>query len=47
MDPAQIELMPTLTEADRTAKDMQIAKYDKLAGKINTYKAMADQISNK
>ncbi|AXK49480.1 flagellar hook-basal body complex protein [Aliarcobacter trophiarum] len=47
MDPAQIELMPTVTEADRSAKDMQIAKYDKLAGKINTYKAMADQISNK
>lgn len=46
MDPAQIELMPTLTEADRTAKDMQVAKYDKLAGKINTYKAMADKISN-
>lgn len=46
MDPAQIELMPTVTEADRSAKDMQVAKYDKLAGKINTYKAMADKISN-
>ncbi|WWW12158.1 flagellar hook-basal body complex protein [Arcobacter cryaerophilus gv. pseudocryaerophilus] len=47
MDPATIELMPVLTEADRAAKDLEIAKYDKLAGKIETYKAMADQISNK
>ena len=47
MDPALIELMPVLTEADRAAKDLEIAKYDKLAGKIETYKAMADQISNK
>ncbi len=39
--------MPTATEADRAAKDLEIAKYDKLAGKIETYKAMADQISNK
>lgn len=42
-----IEDMPTATEADRAAKDLEIAKYDKLAGKIETYKAMADQISNK
>ncbi|MCT7484497.1 flagellar hook-basal body complex protein [Aliarcobacter cryaerophilus] len=45
-DPAVIETMPTVTEADRTAKDAEIAKYDKLAGKIATYKAMADKISN-
>ena len=37
----------TATEADRAAKDTEIAKYDKLAGKIETYKAMADKISNK
>ncbi|WP_066160460.1 flagellar hook-basal body complex protein [Aliarcobacter skirrowii] len=42
-----IEDMPILTEADRTAKDAEIAKYDRLAGKIETYKAMADKISNK
>lgn len=47
MDPAQIELLPVATEAERVIKDAQIAKYDRLAGKINTYKAMADQISNK
>lgn len=42
-----IEDMPTVTEADRAAKDAEIAKYDRLAGKIETYKAMADKISNK
>ncbi|WNL34944.1 flagellar hook-basal body complex protein [Aliarcobacter cryaerophilus] len=42
-----IEDMPTATEADRAAKDAEIAKYDRLAGKIETYKAMADKISNK
>ncbi|MFB1033440.1 MAG: flagellar hook basal-body protein, partial [Aliarcobacter cryaerophilus] len=47
MDPVAVEAMPTVTEADRAAKDLEIAKYDKLAGKIETYKAMADQISNK
>ncbi|RBQ31345.1 flagellar biosynthesis protein FlgE [Arcobacter sp. FW59] len=46
MDPANIELMPTATEAERAAKDAEIAKYDRLAGRINTYKAMADEISN-
>ncbi len=46
-DPSVIEGMPITTEAERTAKDTEIAKYDKLAGKIETYKAMADQISNK
>ncbi|MCT7463106.1 flagellar hook-basal body complex protein [Aliarcobacter cryaerophilus] len=47
INPALIEIMPTTTEAERSAKDQQIAKYDRLAGKIETYKAMADQISNK
>ncbi|PRM89908.1 flagellar biosynthesis protein FlgE [Aliarcobacter cryaerophilus] len=47
MDPAAVETMPTVTEADRTAKDAEVAKYDRLAGKIETYKAMADKISNK
>ncbi|MCT7514096.1 flagellar hook-basal body complex protein [Aliarcobacter cryaerophilus] len=42
-----IEDMPTATEADRAAKDAEVAKYDRLAGKIETYKAMADKISNK
>lgn len=42
-----IDAMPTATEADRAAKDAEIAKYDRLAGKIETYKAMADKISNK
>ena len=46
-DPSQIDIMPTATEAERSAKDQEIAKYDRLAGKIETYKAMADQISNK
>lgn len=46
-DPSQIDIMPTTTEAERSAKDQEIAKYDRLAGKIETYKAMADQISNK
>ena len=46
-DPALIEIMPTTTEAERSLKDQEIAKYDKLAGKINTYKALADTISNK
>ncbi|OCL93581.1 flagellar hook-basal body complex protein [Arcobacter porcinus] len=46
-DPALIEIMPTSTEAERSLKDQEIAKYDKLAGKINTYKALADTISNK
>ncbi|UYF43647.1 flagellar hook-basal body complex protein [Aliarcobacter cryaerophilus] len=45
-DPAVIEAMPIVTEADRAAKDAEIAKYDQLAGKIATYKAMADKISN-
>lgn len=31
----------------RDTADQEIAKYDRLSGKINTYKAMADQISNK
>ncbi|MCT7502160.1 flagellar hook-basal body complex protein [Aliarcobacter cryaerophilus] len=47
MDPVAVEAMPTVTEADRAAKDAQVAKYDRLAGKIETYKAMADKISNK
>lgn len=47
MDPVAVEAMPTATEADRTAKDAEVAKYDRLAGKIETYKAMADKISNK
>ena len=47
MDPAALELLPTTTEAQRALKDAEVAKYDKLAGKIETYKAMADQISNK
>jgi flagellar hook protein FlgE len=34
---------PILTQE---AADTEIAKYDQLAGKINTYKAMADKISN-
>ncbi|QKF59958.1 flagellar hook-basal body complex protein [Aliarcobacter lanthieri] len=46
VDPAVLEAMPTATEADRAAKDAEVAKYDQLAGKINTYKAMADKISN-
>ncbi|OCM00122.1 Flagellar hook protein FlgE [Aliarcobacter thereius] len=46
-DPALIEIMPTTTEAERSLKDQEIAKYDKLAGKINTYKALSDTISNK
>jgi flagellar hook protein FlgE len=45
--PGSIDAMPTATEADRAAKDAEIAKYDRLAGKIETYKAMADKISNK
>ncbi|MCT7496589.1 flagellar hook-basal body complex protein [Aliarcobacter cryaerophilus] len=32
--------------ATQDQADMEIAKYDQLAGKINTYKAMADKISN-
>ncbi|WP_418186353.1 flagellar hook-basal body complex protein [Aliarcobacter lanthieri] len=44
--PATIEAMPTTTEAERAAKDAEVAKYDQLAGKIETYKAMADKISN-
>ncbi|MCT7480557.1 flagellar hook-basal body complex protein [Aliarcobacter cryaerophilus] len=47
MDPVAVEAMPTATEADRAAKDAEVAKYDRLAGKIETYKAMADKISNK
>ncbi|MBP6289438.1 MAG: flagellar hook-basal body complex protein [Aliarcobacter sp.] len=47
MNPAAVEAMPTVTEADRAAKDAEVAKYDRLAGKIETYKAMADKISNK
>lgn len=47
MDPVAVEAMPTATEADRALKDAQVAKYDRLAGKIETYKAMADKISNK
>ncbi|MCT7522504.1 flagellar hook-basal body complex protein [Aliarcobacter cryaerophilus] len=31
----------------RDTADQEIAKYDRLAGKIETYKAMADKISNK
>ncbi|MDX4048926.1 flagellar hook-basal body complex protein [Aliarcobacter skirrowii] len=46
-DPSTIDIMATTTEAERSAKDQEIAKYDRLAGKIETYKAMADQISNK
>lgn len=49
-NPADLEnpvIWPITTEADRAAKDAEIAKYDRLAGKIETYKAMADQISNK
>lgn len=34
---------PILTQE---AADTEIAKYDQLAGKINTYKAMADKITN-
>ncbi|MCT7467537.1 flagellar hook-basal body complex protein [Aliarcobacter cryaerophilus] len=47
MDPATIQAMPTSTESQRSAKDIQVAKYDQLFGKIETYKAMADMISNK
>ncbi|MBK6548602.1 MAG: flagellar hook basal-body protein [Arcobacter sp.] len=47
MNPAAVEAMPTVTAADRAAKDAEVAKYDRLAGKIETYKAMADKISNK
>ena len=47
MNPTAVEAMPTVTEADRAAKDAEVAKYDRLAGKIETYKAMADKISNK
>ncbi|WP_418180315.1 flagellar hook-basal body complex protein [Aliarcobacter lanthieri] len=47
MDPATIKAMPTSTESERSAKDIQVAKYDQLFGKIETYKAMADMISNK
>ncbi|MFA7085387.1 flagellar biosynthesis protein FlgE [Arcobacter cryaerophilus gv. occultus] len=47
MNPVAVEAMPTVTEADRAAKDAEVAKYDRLAGKIETYKAMADKISNK
>ncbi|MDX4037089.1 flagellar hook-basal body complex protein [Aliarcobacter skirrowii] len=46
-DPSEIDIMATTTETQRSAKDQEIAKYDRLAGKIETYKAMADQISNK
>ncbi|MBL3519855.1 flagellar hook-basal body complex protein [Aliarcobacter lanthieri] len=46
VDPTVLEAMPTATEADRAAKDAEVAKYDQLAGKIETYKAMADKISN-
>lgn len=46
-NPTVIEAMPVATEANRAAKDAEIAKYDRLKGKIETYKAMADQISNK
>ncbi|OCL82935.1 Flagellar hook protein FlgE [Arcobacter porcinus] len=49
-DPADLEnpvIWPITTEAERAARDAEIAKYDRLAGKIETYKAMADKISNK
>ncbi|MGJ0359412.1 flagellar hook-basal body complex protein [Aliarcobacter cryaerophilus] len=49
-DPADLEnpvIWPIATEAQRAARDAEIAKYDRLAGKIETYKAMADKISNK
>jgi len=46
MDPALLEAMPVATAADRAAKDSEIAKYDMIMGKINTYKAMTDKISN-
>ncbi|WP_141055621.1 flagellar hook-basal body complex protein [Aliarcobacter cryaerophilus] len=49
-DPADLEnpvIWPITTEAQRAARDAEIAKYDRLAGKIETYKAMADKISNK
>jgi len=45
-DPIDIKNMPEGTETERTAKDIQIAKYDMIMGRINTYKAMADKISN-
>ncbi|MFV7791188.1 flagellar hook-basal body complex protein [Aliarcobacter lanthieri] len=48
-DPADLEdplLWPTATEDERAARDAEVAKYDQLLGKIETYKAMADKISN-
>lgn len=50
VNPADLEnplTWPITTEADRAARDAEVAKYDRLAGKIETYKAMADKISNK
>ena len=46
MSPTDINGMPIVTEADRAAKDVEVARYDQLLGKIETYKAMADKISN-
>jgi len=39
-------IWPIGTEQERAARDAEIAKYDQLAGRINTYKALADDISN-
>lgn len=40
VDPATISGLPAANQ------EIEIAKYDKIAGKIETYKAMADKISN-
>ncbi|MCG3663614.1 flagellar hook-basal body complex protein [Aliarcobacter butzleri] len=40
VDPATISGLPAANQ------EVEIAKYDKIAGKIETYKAMADKISN-
>jgi len=45
-DPVTVNAMPTGTATQRAARDVEIAKYDMLMGRINTYKAMADNISN-
>lgn len=47
VDPANlIAPFPNGPIATQEIADTEIAKYDQLAGKINTYKAMADKISN-
>src|SRR5574344_1083987 len=45
VDPSTL-IPPFTAPMTQEIADTEIAKYDQLAGKINTYKAMADKISN-